>query len=221
VRPEPTCPRCDGELRAPGLWASSWQCGQHGTVHPYSVVARPGPEALSHVLARAKVPVWLPHPMLPGWVQSGFGYAGDDRDGARAVASSLTGPSPLGGAGEMLIVAEEPGVGLGARYAGLPGPDPGAGFGAGQPDAKVEAAGHPTPLWNLAASSDCAVFVGEAKGQWLWALVWPAAAGVLLYDSLALDDLRDGYVEAELAFGSVSPRLSGLPQLGAGEAPHN
>ena len=177
------------------------------------MVSRPGPEAVEHVLDRAKVPVWVPHPLLPGWVQSGFGYAGDDRDGARAVASSLTGPSPLGGAAEMLIVSEEPGVGLGARHAGLCGPDPGDGFGLGQRDAKVEAAGHPTALWSLATTHDCAVFVGEAKGQWLWALVWPAAAGVLLYDSLVLGDLRDSYIEAELAFGSVSPRLTAVPKV--------
>jgi len=34
---------------------------------------------------------------------------------------------------------------------------------------------------------------------------------VLLYDSLSLIDLRDGYVEAELAFGSLSPRLGEVP----------
>jgi hypothetical protein len=55
------------------------------------------------------------------------------------------------------------------------------------------------------------VFVGEAKARWLWALVWPAAAGVVMYDALSLADLRDGYIEAELAFGSLSPRLSAVP----------
>ena len=211
MRPEPTCPRCGGELRAPGLWSSAWQCGQHGTVQPYTVIPRPGPDALSHVLALAKVPVWGPHALPVGWVVGGFACAGDERDGARAVVTCLTGPSPLGGAAELLLVSEEPGVGLGARHAGLVGPDPGAGFGEGPPDAKVEAAGHPTALWSLPTGQDCAAFVGEAKGLWLWALVWPAAAGVLLYDSLELADLRDGYVEAELAFGSVSPRLAAVP----------
>ncbi|MDQ1695461.1 MAG: hypothetical protein QOJ03_814, partial [Frankiaceae bacterium] len=123
-------------------------------------------------------------------------------------ATSMSGPSPLGGAAEIVIVAEEPGVGLGARLAGHPGPDPGAGFDAGPPDAKLEIGGHPTALWNLPAGADCATFVGEAKGRWIWALVWPATAGVLMYDQLAVADLRDGYLEAELAFGSLSPRLS-------------
>jgi hypothetical protein len=146
-------------------------------------------------------------------VVSGFACAGDDRDGARAVITCLNGPSPLGGAAELMLVSEEPGIGLGARHAGLCGPDPGHGFGAGPPDAKLEAAGHPTALWSLPATQDCAAFVGEAKALWLWALVWPAAAGVLLYDALDLVDLRDGYVEAELAFGSVSPRLAAVPAV--------
>jgi hypothetical protein len=180
-------------------------------VPPYSVLTRAGIDALEHVLKRAKVPVWMPHCIGPGWVCSGFGYAGDDRDGARAVVTSVSGPSPLGGAADILLVAEEPGVGLGARYAGLAGPDPGAGFDAGPPDAKVEIAGHPTALWNLPVGGDCAAFVGEAKGLWLWAIVCPAAAGVLMYDAVTLEDLRDGYQEAELAFGSVSPRLTAVP----------
>lgn len=177
---------------------------------PYTVFARPGVEALEHVVKRAGVPVWMPHAM-PGWLISGFGCAGDERDGARATVTCMTGPSPLGGAAELLLVAEEPGVGLGARLAGLPGPDPGDGFGQGPPDAKFEAAGHPTALWSLPGAEDCAVFVGEAKARWLWALVWPATAGVVMYDSLSLADLRDGYIEAELAFGALSPRLSAVP----------
>lgn len=198
-------------LRAPGLWSSAWQCNVHGTVPPYSVIPRPGPEAIQHVLRRANVPVWVPHPAPPGWVISGFAHAGDEREGARAVVTCLTGPSPLGGGAEMLLVSEEPGVGLGARHAGLPGPDPGDGFGDGPPDAKVDAACHPTALWSLPTPQDCAAFVGEAKGLWLWALIWPAAAGVLVYDSLEMIDLRDRYVEAELAFGSLSPRLGDVP----------
>lgn len=211
MRPEPTCPRCGSELKPPGLWSSSWQCPRHGVVQPYTVIPRPGPDALQHVLGLAKVPIWAPHALPPGWVISGFACAGDDRDGARAVVTGLSGPSPLGGGAEMLLVSEEPGVGLGARHAGLVGPDPGDGFGEGPPDAKVEIAGHPTALWSLSTELDCAVFVGEAKGLWLWALVEPGSAGILLYESLELVDLRDGYVENELVFGSVSPRLGAVP----------
>jgi hypothetical protein len=179
-------------------------------VAPYTVFTRPGVEALEHVVKRAAVPLWHAHG-LTGWLISGFGCAGDERDGARATVTSMTGPSPLGGAAELLLIAEEPGVGLGARLAGVAGPDPGDGFGQGPPDAKLETAGHPTALWSLPAGGDCAAFVGEAKARWLWALVWPASAGVVMYDDLSLGDLRDGYIEAELAFGSLSPRLSAVP----------
>jgi hypothetical protein len=136
-------------------------------------------------------------------------YAGDDRDGARATVIAMSGPSPLGGAADLLLVAEEPGVGLGARLAGLPDVDPGARTGDGSPDAKIVAARHPTPLWPLLeAAGDRAAFVGEAKGLWLWVIVWPAAAGVVVYDGFELVDRRDaGEGSAELAFAAPSPRL--------------
>jgi hypothetical protein len=152
----------------------------------------------------------MPRPTGHGWVCTGFGGAGDERDGFRATVTSVTGPSPVGGPVEMLVVAEAMGVGLGAHHAGLPGPDPGSDFDA-PPDAKVEAAGHPTALWSVPDADGCAAFVGEARGHWLWALVWPASAGVLMYEELVLDDLRDGFLEAELAFGSLSPRLAPAP----------
>lgn len=68
--------------------------------------------------------------------------------------------------GELLLVAEELGVGLGARYAGIEGPDPGLHLDVDSaPDAKVHAAGRPTPLWHVKnAPSDRAVFAGEARG---------------------------------------------------------
>jgi hypothetical protein len=150
------------------------------------------------------MPQGLPH----GWVCSGVAYAGDERSGARATVISLTGPSPLGGPAELMIVAEEPGVGLGARHSGLQEPDPGAGFGEGVPDAKVIAADHPTAMWNLAGAEDRAVFVGEAKAAWMWAIVWPAPAGVLMYDELSVIDLRDRRIDLDMDHGSLSPRLA-------------
>ena len=44
-------------------------------------------------------------------------------------------------------------------------------------------------------------------------IVCPAAAGVAMYDAVTLEDMRDGFAEAELAFGSVSPRLTAVPQV--------
>jgi uncharacterized protein YyaL (SSP411 family) len=41
-------------------------------------------------------------------------------------------------------------------------------------DTKVVASGQRTPLWSVPAT-DCAVYVGEAAGRWIWAMVWPMA----------------------------------------------
>ena len=46
MRNPPTCPRCGGQLRAPGLWSSAWTCARHGTVHPYNVLQHSGQEAI-------------------------------------------------------------------------------------------------------------------------------------------------------------------------------
>lgn len=177
-------------------------------MHPYSVLHHTGQDAVDHVVKLAGVPVWMPQGLPHGWVCSGVAYAGDDRSGARATVTCLSGPSPLGGPADLMIVAEEPGVGLGARHAGLDEPDPGDGLGNGAPDAKVVAAEHPTALWNVPAAEDRAVFVGEAKAAWLWAIVWPAPAGVLMYDGITVVDLRDRRIDLDLDHGTLSPRLA-------------
>ena len=64
---------------------------------------------------------------------------------------------------------------------------------------------------DLLRHDDRAIFVGEAMGLWLWAIVWPATAGVLMYDDLSLIDLREAEADLVLDFGALSPRLSALP----------
>ncbi|GHF68691.1 hypothetical protein GCM10010218_57670 [Streptomyces mashuensis] len=197
-------------MRAPGLFADSWQCAVHGTVHPLQPVVPPSVEALAVVVRRARVPVWMPWPLPVGWLFTGVACAGDDRNGGRATAVACSGPSPLGGPGELLLVAEELGVGLGARYAGVDGPDPGPYLCVDRsPHAKVHAAGRPTPLWHVDnAPHDRAVFAGEARGLWLWAIVWPEQSGLLLYDELVITDLRDAGAEVDLLpCGALSPRI--------------
>jgi hypothetical protein len=73
----------------------------------------------------------------------------------------------------------------------------------------VIAAGRVTPLWHVAGvPADRAVFAGESFGLWLWAVVWPEEAGLLMYDELILTDLRDAGAEVELVpCGALSPRL--------------
>jgi hypothetical protein len=208
------CPRCGGELRPPSLWSSDWTCERHGVVAPYLVLTHLGPDAVEHVVSRSGVPVWMPHALPLGWMCTGVAYAGDERSHAAATLTCLSGPSPLGGAADLMIIAEEPGIGLGSRHAGLSETDPGTGFDVGPPDAKVYAASHPTALWSIPAVDDRAIFVGEAKGLWLWAVIWPAMAGVLMYDELSLTDLRDRRDDVDLAFGVLSPRLSTPPPSG-------
>ena len=210
MRGEPSCPKCGGRVRAPGLFADTWQCDLHGTVHPLQPVVPPSVEALAVVVNRTRVPVWMPWPLPIGWLFTGVASAGDDRGGGRATAVACSGPSPLGGPGELLLVAEELGVGLGARYAGIDGPDPGPGICTGRPPSvKLVAAGRPTGLWHVSnAPEDRAVFAGEARGLWLWAIVWPELSGLLLYDELVLTDLRDAGAEIDLLpCGALSPRI--------------
>jgi hypothetical protein len=173
------------------------------------------PEVLTHVREQAKVPIWMPMPLLPGWTVTGVGYAGDERSGGRATALACTGPAPLGGVADLVLVAEELGVGLGAGLARMPSADPGADV-SGPPAAKIEAAGHPTALWTVQAPEDHSVFVGEAKGLWLWAVLWPAAAGYLLAEHVSLHDLRD-HVPVDLVVGAPSPYLAGFPNRARNE----
>ncbi|GGS79751.1 hypothetical protein GCM10010206_47950 [Streptomyces cinerochromogenes] len=182
----------------------------HGTVYPLQPVIPPSVEALNVVVHRTQVPVWMPWPLPVGWLFTGVAYAGDDRSGGRATAVACSGPGPLGGPGEMILIAEELGVGLGARYAGIDGPDPGSYMNVEKPpQAKVLAAGRPTPLWHVyRAPDDRAVFAGEALGMWLWAVMWPEQSGLLMYDELVLTDLRDAGAEIDLVpCGALSPRL--------------
>ncbi|NHC45683.1 DUF6758 family protein [Motilibacter aurantiacus] len=219
MKGEPSCPRCGGAVQPPGLWSSGWACSLHGAVLPQQPVVQPTVEVVADVVRRSRVPVWLPWPLPHAWVVTGVSWAGDDRTGARAVAVSASGPAPLGGMGELLLVAEEPGLGLGARYAGMPGPDPGS-LPDGRPAAKVDAAGHPTALWCVSGDERCAAYVGEALGHWLYVLLWPESAGALLLEGLRLADARDLGHEIELLpVGALTPRLAAAPVTSAGPGP--
>jgi len=206
MTPPPSCPRCRSPVRPPGLWSSEWQCERCGPVPPFRVLPAPGERVFAHVAARSAVPVWVPHPLPHGWLVTGMGHAGDERTGARATVVALGGPSPLGGPADLLVVAEEPGVGLGARYAGIPGPDPGPRLD-GAPEGRLEAAGHPTALWSVPGAPDRTALVGEAEGVWLWLVAWPETADLILLEHLSLRDLRSAPLPL-VPFGAPSPRLT-------------
>jgi hypothetical protein len=195
-------------LKAPGLWSERWLCAEHGAVEPLQIHAPVDADVIAHVARRAQVPVWLPHPLPVGWTVAGLAEAGDDRTGPLAVAVALSGPCPTGGLADLVLVAEQPGIGLGASLAGLSGPDPGPDLAAcGRPEAKVEVGGHPTALWSSETTSDRVALVGEAEGQWLWLVGWPGECGLVLLEGLVLRDLRTDPLP-EVAFGAASPRLA-------------
>jgi hypothetical protein len=202
----PICPRCQGELSEPNVWHSAWQCARHGTVQPLRPAHTPTAEGLHTLVKLAAVPVWLPWPIPLGWLVTGFTGAGDERSGTRGCVMALSGPNPLGGLGEMLVVSEEPGLGLGSGLAGLAGPDPGEGFAAGPPHALVQYGHHEFPLWSV-ESPGAAVFAGEVLATWLWIMLWPDTAGTLLVEPLSLRDLRDPGQDWDIPFGALSPRL--------------
>ncbi|HSP39484.1 MAG TPA: DUF6758 family protein [Frankiaceae bacterium] len=203
----PACPRCLSSVKPPGLWSSSWQCERHGDVLPFHTAPVTSEAALLHLAAAAQVPVWVPRPLPVGWVVSGIGWAGDERSGARATAVACSGPSPVGGPGDLILVAEEPGMGLGARLAGATSVDPTCS--GGSPDFKVVAAHHPTALWAQSTPPDRAAFAGEAKTVWLEMVFWPPRASLLLLEHLDISDIRDGlYADVDLVFGAPSPFLA-------------
>lgn len=209
MKADPRCPRCGAPVSPPNVWSSSWRCPTHGDVHPRQPVRSPSADGLKALLGVAEVPVWLPWPLPAGWLVAGFADAGDERSGSRACAVALTGPAPFGGPADLVLVAEEPGVGMGAWYAGLPGPDPGASvFDGTVPHARVRYRGHHEwPLWHIDTEPGRAAYVGEALGNWMWVIFWPAAAGTLLIEYFELRDLRDPDQNMDLPFGATSPRL--------------
>lgn len=211
MRSQPRCPRCQRELLAPSLWSTAWRCEAHGDVPPFHTVTPVGPDSLRGCADRAKVPLWTLWPLPPGWLVSGLAWAGDDRAPAVATALALSGPALVGGPADLVLVAEEPGVGLAGGLAGLGLVDPGRATLADSPVARISAAGHPTPLWAAPTppSSEVAAYVGEASGCWLWVLAWPSETGLELHDHAGLVDLRDPGHPLDLPFGAPSPRLSG------------
>lgn len=214
------CPRCGLEARPPGLWSDTFTCQVHGSVAPLHPAVNVSDEAVRQVGQWAQVPLWLPWPLPMGWLASGMRYAGDEHSGPVAAVLAFSGPNPLpDGHGEdlsadLLLVAEQPGVGLGAHLAGLDDIDPGgAGVGIGAPHLKVAAGGHDCPLWSIPVDGGMAAYVGEASGVWLWAMVWPETAAAVLLEQFELRDLRDIGFLLELPGGALSPRLTRVLEL--------
>ena len=211
------CPRCLLDVQPPGLRSSRYTCALHGEVAPLHP-ALPGSAAVPQA-ARAEVPVWLPWPLPTAWLATGVQTAGDDHTGWLGTVVAISGPNPLATtdrvaarSADLLLVAEQPAVGLGARLAGIEDVDPGPALGVAMeqsgPHAVVQAAGHTVPLWSVPADPARAVYVGEAASVWLWLIALPADAGAIVVEDLRLVDLRRPEFALDVPVGAPSPHLT-------------
>jgi hypothetical protein len=205
------CPRCPTPVARAGA-DGGWSCPEHGSIAP---LWRPGEVSydgfVEHLSASAAFPTYLPWPLSPGWRVTDFAAVGDPEQGGRAVMTCVSGTSELDGPVDVLVVSEEAGTGLGSRVAGTPYDDPGAELGHGPPTVRVRVEGQTVPLWPVSTSAstgewDRSVLAGEAAGRWLWMVMRPASAVLLLRDDWLLRDvsvLGPGLVE--LPFGGPAP----------------
>ena len=207
------CPRCTEALTGA---AGGWACPVHGPTDPVHRPELPSYDAFAVALSAARgFPTYLPWPMSPGWCVSDFGVV-EGAGGARATMTCCSGTSALDGPVEVYVVAEESGTGLGSRCAGTPYDDPGSDIGAGPPTVRVRIGSQSVPLWSVpmwrsggsseSPEVDRSVVVGEAEGRWLWVVLRPASAVLLLRDEWILRDVSGiGPPLVELPFGGPSP----------------
>jgi hypothetical protein len=123
----------------------------------------------------------------------------------------VSGTSALDGPVDVLVINEEPGTGLGSRIAGTWHDDPGTEVGDGPPSLRVRVESQTVPLWPVSTSAaggewDRSVVAGEAEGRWLWLVLRPASAMLLLADDWLLRDVSGlGPPLVELPFGGPAP----------------
>lgn len=207
------CPRCVTPVARDG--GDGWSCPEHGVIVPLWRPSVASYDAFARHLGRAAAfPTYLPWPLGPGWSVSDFAAVAPDDDEGPAVATMtcVSGTSVLDGPVDVLVVSEEPGTGLGARVAGLTDrTDPGSDLGDGSPEVKIRLDAHPVGMWPVSISGtegewDRSVLAGEANGRWLWMVLRPASAILLLRDDWILRDISAGGPQlVALPFGGPSP----------------
>lgn len=186
-------------------------CAGHGPVPPLWRPVTATYDDFAEVLRRSPgFPTYLPWPMSPGWSVSDFGLV-EDAGEVHATVTCCSGSSPLDGPVDVLVVAEEPGTGLGGRCAGLAVADPGPLLGDGPATVRVRVGSQSVPLWPVSTSDadgdlDRSVLAGEAGGRWLWMVLRPASAVLLLRDDWILGDVSDiGAPLLDTPFGGTPP----------------
>ncbi|MDQ6641352.1 MAG: hypothetical protein M3Y66_02535 [Actinomycetota bacterium] len=204
-----SCPRCTTPLSGEGV---SFSCADHGSVVPLWRSASADYSTFADVMVRTTgMPTYLPWPLSPGWTIADFGCVAKPGGPALATVTTTAGASALDGDVQVTIVSEEPGVGLGARCAGMRRADPGEAVGAGPASVRLRVDSHPVSMWVVPSSDGDdvlarSVFVGEAEGRWLWLVMRPASAALLLSDEWLLADAGGFGPEAlELPFGGAPP----------------
>jgi hypothetical protein len=205
------CPRCPTPVAE--LSTGGWSCPEHGEVVPLWQPAVASYEELAgHLRRSGAFPTYLPWPLGPGWSVTDFAAVAPDEGTAVATMTCVSGTSALDGPVDVIVVSEEVGTGLGARIAGLVDrADPGDEVGVGPPSVKVRLASHSVGLWPVSVSAtpgewDRSVLAGEAQGRWLWLVLRPASAVLLLRDEWILRDVSaTGPQLLALPFGGPRP----------------
>lgn len=201
-----TCPRCPTPLRQR---ADGWACRHHGAVLP---LRRPAVAAygsfVEHLRIAEGFPTYLPWPLSATWQVTDFAVVGEAGH-AQATLTCVAGTTTRDGHVEITVVAEETGIGLGARCAGLVHSDPGPQIHHALPGPRIRIDQQTLPLWPLTvegAGLERSVVAGEADGRWLWLVLRPASALLLLTEGWALTDLSQmGAALLDVPFGGPAP----------------
>lgn len=203
------CPRCALPVTE---WDGTWSCAEHGPVPPLWRPRESSYDAFAaHLRLADGFATYLPWPVSPGWSITDFGAVSESAERVLATLTCCSGSSEADGPVDVFVVAEEAGVGLGARCAGVPGHDPGPDVGEGAPITRVRVGSQSVPLWWVPPDSgvggvDRAVLVGEAGGRWLWLVLRPASAMLLLRDDWILRDVSAvGPPLVDLPYGGYRP----------------
>lgn len=203
------CPRCRFLVTE---HQQSWSCVDHGPTPPLWRPEEASYDSFTdHLAAAGPFPTYLPWPLAPDWQVSDFAVVGESPERVRATMACTSGTSELDGPVDVFVVAEEAGTGLGSRVAGTRGRDPGPEVRDGSPLARVEIGHKSVPLWPVSTSRadeefDRFVVAGEAEGRWLWIVLRPASAVLLLRDAWVLRDVTGlGPLLVETRFGGPRP----------------
>lgn len=152
---------------------------------------------VDHLELAGEMPTLLPWPLGTAWSVGDFAVVPDT-----ATLTSVRGPTD-GGEVDVTLVIERPGTGLGARVAGTPEPDDDLVYTPVQ--ARVRVASQAISLWALETGGielDRTVLVGEHGGRWLWLILRPASALLLLGREWHLRDVSAlGMSLVEVPFG--------------------